>query len=723
MNSDSFGVVGYDAEGYQTAGRRGARRRRWLDDLVRPRKGCDCVSEDPSTRQGVRPNSPPGGIEGDETVEFRLGEASQAPTEHVGVTDGGDRRDGHRSGSANRPRRAKSGDAKPWQRWSELIKSGEAKPFWQRGPVLIAGAVIAGLAVVYGIAYGVSGSTLARSATVLGVDVGGLTPVEAEAVLNAELPELVDQPIELSAEVNGEIVTASLVPSESGLTIDVPATVDSIPGGGVNPISLAKALFGGGETDPVPVVDEAELSQVVTVAGDQFNLEPVNGSVAFENGEVVTSDAAAGAEVDVEATTELLVDAYFGTGEATIPIGPITPVIDNIEPAVTNAEVSQAVTDFAEPAMSGPVRVEAGDQTFDLTPEIISAGLTMNSEGGELTPQFDVDALADAAADVLAEVGEPGHDAAIEIQGGQPVIISEVSGSGVVPADLAEAVLPVLSETGDARTASVEFKEIEPGFTAAEAEELGVKEIISEFTTTFAPTSYRNTNIGLAASKIDNTLLKPGDTFSLNGLVGERTEARGFARGGVISGGKLIEAVGGGVSQVATTTYHTAYQAGLEDVEHKPHSIYYDHYPLGAEATVSWGNFDMAFRNDTPYGVLVDTVFTPSIPDRGVLTVRLWSTEYFEVETSVSERYNFTDPPPARYSQAEDCVENSPSKGFSVTTYRKAWDPDGNLVKDESYPWTYNPSPEVICGPEPDDEDDGGGNGNGGDGGDGDGDS
>jgi vancomycin resistance protein YoaR len=680
------------------------------------------VSKDPWAPEGGRTDVD--GAVGDAdapTVEFRLDNPAHADVAAGAI--GGKSHSARKSESARKSRSERTPDAertpgsertRDAERTADSVRASDASgrgarvavrdnlPFWQRGPVLIAGSVFAGLVIVYVIAYAVTGSTLARSATVLGVDVGGLSPTEAEAVLNAELPEIVDQPIQLSAEINGESVTASLVPSESGLTIDVPATVDAVPGAGLNPISLVRALFGGGETVPVPAVDDAALSQAVAVLADQFDVEPVNGSVAFENGEVITSAASAGAQVDAAATAELLSSAYFGADDATTPIGPVTPVISSTEPSISDEEVAQAVQDFAEPAMSAPVIVQAGDQTIELTPEIISAGLMMSSDSGTLTPELDVDALAEAAAGVLDEVGEPGHDATIEVRGGEPVIIPEESGSGVVPEDLAAAVLPALSETGSARTASVAFDEIQPDFTAADAEALGVTEVISEFTTTFAPTSYRNTNIGLAAQKIDNTLLLPGDTFSLNGLVGERTEARGFARGGVISGGKLIESVGGGVSQVATTTYHAAYQAGLEDVEHKPHSIYYSHYPVGAEATVSWGNFDMAFRNDTPYGVLVETIFTPSMPNRGVLTVRLWSTEYFDVETSTSERYNFTDPPPARYSQASDCVNNSPSRGFGITTYRKVSDPDGNLVKDESYPWSYNPSPEVICGPEPD---------------------
>jgi vancomycin resistance protein YoaR len=229
---------------------------------------------------------------------------------------------------------------------------------------------------------------------------------------------------------------------------------------------------------------------------------------------------------------------------------------------------------------------------------------------------------------------------------------------------------------------------------------------VSEFTTTFPYAEYRNVNIGLAAQKIDDTLLMPGDTFSLNGLVGERTQANGFAIGGIISGGQVVEDYGGGVSQVATTTYHAAFKAGLEDVHHQPHSIYFSRYPIAQEATVSWGNFDMAFKNDTPYGIVVDTEFQASSPgSQGVLTVKLWSTPYFDVETSVSGKSNFTSPSTV-YNSASNCISNgSGSQGFNITSFRKVWDPDGKLVKDESNPWTYRPNPKVICGEKPDDED------------------
>ena len=95
---------------------------------------------------------------------------------------------------------------------------------------------------------------------------------------------------------------------------------------------------------------------------------------------------------------------------------------------------------------------------------------------------------------------------------------------------------------------------------------------------------------------------------------GERTEANGFTKGYIISDGILVQDLGGGVSQIATTTFNAMFFAGLEDVEHKPHSFYIDRYPIGREATVAWGAVDLRFRNDTPYGVLIQADVTPSTP-------------------------------------------------------------------------------------------------------------
>ena len=189
-----------------------------------------------------------------------------------------------------------------------------------------------------------------------------------------------------------------------------------------------------------------------------------------------------------------------------------------------------------------------------------------------------------------------------------------------------------MTQADGEREMKVEATVDEPDFTTADAKALGIKEQVSTFTTYYPYAEYRNINIGRAAEIVDGTVLKPGDTFSLNDIVGERTRENGFTEGFIISNGIFAEDLGGGVSQMATTTFNAMFFAGLEDVEHKPHSFYIDRYPVGREATVAWGSVDLRFKDDTPYGVLVSAHVTPATPSsQGVVTVSMCSTKVWDI--------------------------------------------------------------------------------------------
>ena len=204
---------------------------------------------------------------------------------------------------------------------------------------------------------------------------------------------------------------------------------------------------------------------------------------------------------------------------------------------------------------------------------------------------------------------------------------------------------------------------------------------------------------------IDGTLLSPGETFSLDSVVGQRTKANGFVKGFVISGGVFREEMGGGVSQVATTMYNAAFFAGLEDVEHHPHELYIDRYPVGREATVYFGKLDLRFRNDTKSGVLVKASVVRSTPAaQGEMHVELWGTKVWDVEAGVSKQRNFRKPK-KRHDDSDKCVPSSPERGFEVDVYRY-FERDGKRVKTETDHVRYSPTPEVICDGEDSDDDD-----------------
>ncbi|MEJ7707905.1 MAG: VanW family protein [Nocardioidaceae bacterium] len=221
---------------------------------------------------------------------------------------------------------------------------------------------------------------------------------------------------------------------------------------------------------------------------------------------------------------------------------------------------------------------------------------------------------------------------------------------------------------------------------------------MSDFVTYFPYAEYRNINQSRAAELISGTLLKPGELFSFNDTVGERTKANGFVVGFVISNGVFAEDLGGGVSQVVTTTYNAAFFAGLEDVAHTPHSFYIDRYPLGREATVAWPTVDLKFRNSTPYGVLIEAWVVPSTESaQGEMHVRMWSSKYWDIDAGVSERYDFTNAS-TRYDPTDACVATTGYGGFDVDVYRYFRKPGATQIVDrETDHVTYTPADTVIC--------------------------
>ena len=124
--------------------------------------------------------------------------------------------------------------------------------------------------------------------------------------------------------------------------------------------------------------------------------------------------------------------------------------------------------------------------------------------------------------------------------------------------------------------------------------------------------SNRIHNVQLMANYIDGTVVRPGESFSFNESVGPRTAERGFREGQMIIGSLLLPAIGGGVCQTATTLFNNAFELGLPIVERHNHSFYISHYPMGRDATVSWGGPDFAFRNDLKTGILIKTSYTSS---------------------------------------------------------------------------------------------------------------
>ena len=144
------------------------------------------------------------------------------------------------------------------------------------------------------------------------------------------------------------------------------------------------------------------------------------------------------------------------------------------------------------------------------------------------------------------------------------------------------------------------------------------------------------------------TIVKAGETFSYNEVVGPRTIERGFREGQMIFGGVLIPSIGGGVCQTATTIFNAAFEAGLPVSERHNHSWYISHYPMGRDATVSWGGPDLVFKNDLKHAILIDVSYTDT-----TFTISFYGTKQGRKVTSTTAR-------PDELHAAEDAVRDRP---------------------------------------------------------------
>jgi vancomycin resistance protein YoaR len=297
---------------------------------------------------------------------------------------------------------------------------------------------------------------------------------------------------------------------------------------------------------------------------------------------------------------------------------------------------------------------------------------------------------------VVARLMNPARDARFELDGeGRISIVPSRPGTRVDTSKLVDA-LYAAAQTPDRRGELPVDKDAQPKFTTEDARALGIKGLVAEYTTHHPCCQGRVKNIHRIADMIDGTIVKPGETFSVNAAVGPRTLERGFVLAPSIGDGEMVDTPGGGVSQFATTLYNALFDGGYSIKERKPHSYYFNRYPVGIEATLSYPSPDLAFYNDTDAAVLIRCEYGDTY-----IKVRLFGDNGGRrIERRVSQAFDFTDPkveyePNPRREPDDDKVKESGSNGFSVTTTRVITFADGTK-REERRLIKYAGRPRVL---------------------------
>lgn len=549
------------------------------------------------------------------------------------------------------------------------------------------GACVLLLAAAYVTAFLVAGDNVPRNATVENVAIGGLSPADAQQKLRDELAESAEAPITLAHDD----VMVELPLAESGLSVDWAATVEQAGGGASwNPVSLYRALTGGEPVELVRNIDEEALAKAVSDAAANFDKEATDATIALKDGKVATTEAEEGIKLKVDESVTAVKDAFeAGKHEAAANV-------EVIAPGVSNDDVQSFREGALKQALTGPISLTSKNGTIDIAEADVPKLLTITGSGKDLAVGIDEEAVKKATEDGLKKLNQKGpQSASYQFKDGGIVVVPSKPGLVVEQQNVVDAFKQAVS--GPKRTVELKAQEKEPEFSTAAAEKVKPKEVIGEFTTQYPHASYRNTNIGTAAKRISGTVLMPGETFSMNDTVGRRTEDNGFTSGYVINGGNLVKETGGGVSQAATTLFNAGFFAGFEDVEHKPHSLYFPRYPAGREATVYYGSVDLRFKNNTKYPAIIQGYISPSSSGkRGSVTFKIWSIKTWDkVESSPLVKSGYYSGS-TRVSHAANCEPQSSIQGFTVN-YKRLFYKGGKVVKEEPFQWKYDAGDRVTC--------------------------
>jgi vancomycin resistance protein YoaR len=574
------------------------------------------------------------------------------------------------------------------------VRVGAARRSTARSAVrgaLVVGLLLAVLAGIVGLAFAGSPARLAEGVTVAGIDVGGLTRPEARRLLEARAAAVAQQPIVFTAGEQQFPLKASALGVEANWAAALEAAADE--GEGFGPVRGFRRLqtrFFGADVQPPVQAYTAALDYKLAGIAREVDRRHVEAKLVRRGLEIEIVPGQTGLRLHRDLAADTVVRALARLdrgGPVALPV-----VVDPID--VTAAELAP-VARRARMVLSAPVRLTHGPTAWRIPRWRLAQLLSLPQDG-----KADL-AIAGPEADewfakLRRTVERKPLDAQVLASDGVVRIVPAKDGLAIDVPGTAEALLAAAtSPTG--RNAALVTETAEPERSTAEARAMGIERRLSTYTTLNAGTPDRVNNLRRAIDLLDGALVPPGGTFSFNERVGPRTLERGFRPAPVIIADEYEEDVGGGVSQVATTVFNAAWEAGVKILERNPHSLYISRYQLGRDATVNYPDLDLRFLNDTEKWVLVAASWNDSS-----ITVSLYGGGPERRVESSEGTVRVTGPGPVRrvpdptLEKGTTLVEEEGSSARATTVTRKVYTADGGLLHDETWNTSYRGEYRII---------------------------
>ncbi|WP_148867949.1 VanW family protein [Thermosediminibacter litoriperuensis] len=295
---------------------------------------------------------------------------------------------------------------------------------------------------------------------------------------------------------------------------------------------------------------------------------------------------------------------------------------------------------------------------------------------------------------ISKDIAREPKNARFKIVDGKITIENEIEGIQVDQESLKQEILKAIWSRE--RKIPVPVTTIKPEVTAETLIKMNIKEEVASFSTKFDKSQVgRSTNIKLAAEKLEGYIIPPGEVFSFNDAVGERTSKEGYKEAPIFFKNEVISGIGGGVCQISSTLYNLALLTDLEIIERSNHSLPVSYVPLGRDATVNYGLIDLKFRNNTEGYLLLHT----EVKD-DTLTVKFYGSKKNDKNIKIVSEVVKKIPPPVTvkedYSLEKGKIRIQEGKpGYQVKVW-KIVSHNGTQEKKLVSTDTYNPTATIL---------------------------
>jgi vancomycin resistance protein YoaR len=508
-----------------------------------------------------------------------------------------------------------------------------------------------------------------RRVTLAGRPVGNLDESRLRAVVAEIAGQVPGRPVVVVAPEGGFTVEASAlgVVVAEGATTREAMRIGRTGGPPAQLVAWMRSFTSDRKASVQVSVDSRAVFHTIDDKDPGPRTPPTEPSITYEKGELKAVEGKDGHGIDARDVIENLPKAAIdGTAiRVEVDRGDVAPRFED--------EAAERLAKELQAKVSRPMPVSAAGTKAMVPVATQRSWIRSRVEDDELVPTLHDESVLTDLRKLLTDAGEPAVETRFTVEGGAVQIIPGKSGTRCCGASAVDLVEGAMFDDDTTPPNELPLTEREPDLTVAEAEQLGVKEPISVFTTKHPAGQPRVVNIHRIADLLQGRLIQPGKTFSVNDAIGKRTVEKGFVLAPVIANGEHDEDIGGGISQMATTLFNAAFFAGLDFGEYQSHSLYISRYPYGREATMGFPHPDLQIKNTSSFGVLIWPTY-----DSTSLTVTLYSTKFADV------------------------VQSGQSEGprgacKRVTTERtRTWLADGRVEVDKVFA-TYRPAEGVNC--------------------------